>query len=200
MSRSFVSRGPERFGSSGLSENPGLSGSRVRRASETCGSWARAPERFGSGKNVDARADVYSLACVLYECLTGRLPFTGENYRAVLHGLLNTEPEPVSRYRADVPATVHRILARALTKDRELRYASADLMLSDLRLYNPDRFAQAVRDGRVLQVFQAELARGRELVDERFPELPSRQALLARALKEGLRGYLAVTGSDKRTE
>jgi predicted Zn finger-like uncharacterized protein len=76
----------------------------------------------------------------------------------------------------------------------------ARLMLSDLRLYNPDRFAQAVRDGRVLQVFQAELARGRELVDERFPDLPSRQALLARALEEGLAGAPAVTGSDKRTE
>uniref|UniRef100_Q02DC3 non-specific serine/threonine protein kinase n=1 Tax=Solibacter usitatus (strain Ellin6076) TaxID=234267 RepID=Q02DC3_SOLUE len=85
------------------------------------------------GAAVDPRCDLWSLGIVLYELLTGRLPFTGENYRAVLHGLLNTEPEPVSRYRGDVPATVHRILARALTKDRELRYASADLMLSDLR-------------------------------------------------------------------
>jgi predicted Zn finger-like uncharacterized protein len=77
----------------------------------------------------------------------------------------------------------------------------ARLMLSDLRLYNPDRFAQGVRDGRVLQMFQAELARGRELVDERFPDLPSRQALLAEALEEGLaRAGAQVTESDKRTD
>ncbi len=91
------------------------------------------------GAAVDHRCDLWSLGIVLYELLTGRLPFTGENYRAVLHGLLNTEPEPVSRYRGDVPATVHRIVARALTKDRELRYANADLMLADLRNWHTIR-------------------------------------------------------------
>jgi predicted Zn finger-like uncharacterized protein len=78
----------------------------------------------------------------------------------------------------------------------------ARLMLSDLRLYNPDRFAQAVRDGRVLQVFHVELQRGRELVDQRFPELASRQTLLAQALEEGVAraGAPAPTGSGTRTD
>jgi predicted Zn finger-like uncharacterized protein len=77
----------------------------------------------------------------------------------------------------------------------------ARLMLSDLRLYNPDRFAQALRDGRVLQVFHAELQRGRELVDERFPELASRQALLEKALEEGVaHAGAAPTGSGTRTD
>jgi len=77
----------------------------------------------------------------------------------------------------------------------------ARLMLSDLRLYNPDRFAQAVQDGRVLQVFHAELQRGRELVDQRFPSLASRQTLLSQALEEGVArpGSLPLTGSGKRT-
>ena len=71
-----------------------------------------------------------------YELLTGRLPFPGENYQMVLHGLLNVDPPPVTKYRNDVPPAVHRILGRAMTKDRELRYASAELMLMDLRNWN----------------------------------------------------------------
>jgi predicted Zn finger-like uncharacterized protein len=62
----------------------------------------------------------------------------------------------------------------------------ARLMLSDLKLYNPDRFAQALRSGQVLEIFKAELARGRDLVDQRFPQTASRQDLLAAALKEGI--------------
>ena len=62
----------------------------------------------------------------------------------------------------------------------------ARLMLSDLKLYNPDRFAQAVQSGQVLEIFKAELARGRDLVDQRFPGLPARQDLLQNALRDGI--------------
>jgi predicted Zn finger-like uncharacterized protein len=62
----------------------------------------------------------------------------------------------------------------------------ARLMLSDLKLYNPDRFAQALRSGQVLEIFKAELSRGRDLVDQRFPQTPSRQDMLAAALKDGI--------------
>jgi predicted Zn finger-like uncharacterized protein len=62
----------------------------------------------------------------------------------------------------------------------------ARLMLSDLKLYNPDRFAQALRSGQVLEIFKAELSRGRDLVDQRFPQTASRQDMLAAALREGI--------------
>ena len=62
----------------------------------------------------------------------------------------------------------------------------ARLMLSDLKLYNPDRFSQAVQSGQVLEIFKTELARGRDLVDQRFPELPARQDLLLNALRDGI--------------
>ena len=62
----------------------------------------------------------------------------------------------------------------------------ARLMLSDLKLYNPDRFAQALRSGQVLEIFKAELSRGRDLVDQRFPQTASRQEMLAAALREGI--------------
>ena len=60
----------------------------------------------------------------------------------------------------------------------------ARLMLSDLRLYNPDRFAQALKDGLLLEIFRDELAKGRELVDHRFPEVDDRQRILAAALRQ----------------
>jgi len=61
----------------------------------------------------------------------------------------------------------------------------ARIMLADLRLYNPDRFTEALRSGRLIESFKEELARGRDLVDHRFPEVASRQELLAAALAEG---------------
>lgn len=74
----------------------------------------------------------------------------------------------------------------------------ARLMLSDLKLYNPDRFAQALRTGQVLEIFKGELARGRDLVDQRFPELPARQDLLQSALRDGI-ARETTTGSGTRT-
>lgn len=76
--------------------------------------------------------------------------------------------------RGDSPGTAAEEIARL-----------ARIMLADLRLYNPDRFTEALRSGRLLDSFKDELARGRDLVDHRFPEVASRQELLAAALAEG---------------
>ena len=62
----------------------------------------------------------------------------------------------------------------------------ARIMLADLRLYNPERYDRAARDGSVFETFRDELHRGRDLVERRFPEVASRQDILARALREGL--------------
>jgi hypothetical protein len=67
----------------------------------------------------------------------------------------------------------------------------ARIMLSDLRLYNPDRFATALREGRLLETFKDELARGRDLVDHRFPDVPARQELLLAALRAGIENEAA---------
>jgi len=62
----------------------------------------------------------------------------------------------------------------------------ARIMLADLRLYNPDRFRTALMSGRVLDVFKDEIERGRAIIDHRFPDLTTRQALLAAALREAI--------------
>jgi predicted Zn finger-like uncharacterized protein len=71
----------------------------------------------------------------------------------------------------------------------------ARIMLADLRLYNPERFHEALRTGRLLDVFKDELQRGRAIVDHRFPEVEGRQDLLAAALREGLEREHAAAGA-----
>jgi CheY-like chemotaxis protein len=76
--------------------------------------------------------------------------------------------------------------SRAPGTPREEIRRLARIMLSDLRLYNPERFRQALDEGRLLEVFKVELARGRDIVDQRFPDLAGRQDQLATALHDGI--------------
>lgn len=83
-----------------------------------------APEQLTSGE-VDGRADLYSLGLVLYECLTGRLPFTGDTSAAVAVARLHTDPVPPRRVRADVPPSLEVAVMGALVRDPAGRYPTA---------------------------------------------------------------------------
>ena len=72
----------------------------------------------------DARSDLYSLGCVLFECLAGEPPFTGPTQAAVIFGHLEEPPPRISERRAGLPHALDAVLARALDKDPEHRYAS----------------------------------------------------------------------------
>jgi eukaryotic-like serine/threonine-protein kinase len=91
-----------------------------------------APEQT-RGDQVDARADVWSLGVVLYQMLAGRPPFAGGSEAAVVHAVLNQEPEPLARLRPDVPPEIERIVARMLEKNPERRQTDAGEVLSELR-------------------------------------------------------------------
>ncbi|ORV46278.1 hypothetical protein AWC00_04990 [Mycobacterium conspicuum] len=84
-----------------------------------------APERFGSGKNVDARADVYSLACVLYECLTGRLPFSGGGVEGLAAAHRGSEPPKPSSFNPAIPVGFDAVIARGMAKEPQDRFQSA---------------------------------------------------------------------------
>jgi len=71
----------------------------------------------------------------------------------------------------------------------------ARIMLADLRLYNPERFQAALISGRLLEVFKDELERGRAIIDHRFPDVTTRQDLLAAALREGMEHEHAEYGA-----
>jgi WD40 repeat protein/tRNA A-37 threonylcarbamoyl transferase component Bud32 len=82
-----------------------------------------APEQI-AGEEVDGRADVYSLGCVLYECLVGQPPFRRDSDLAVVFAHLETEPPPPSAARPELPAALDAVIARALAKDPAERYPS----------------------------------------------------------------------------
>ncbi|WP_433195127.1 protein kinase domain-containing protein [Nocardia sp. CA-107356] len=88
------------------------------------GSWAyMAPERFNG--TVDARSDVYSLACVLYECLTGRRPYGDTDPAHQMHGHLMTTAPHASTVNPAVPTELDAVIARGMAKDQANRYPTA---------------------------------------------------------------------------
>ena len=82
---------------------------------------------------VDQRSDIFSFGVVLYEMIAGQLPFGGDHEAAVIYSIVNETPEPLARYKANVPEGLQRVVDKALTKDREERYQHIDGVLADLK-------------------------------------------------------------------
>ncbi len=89
------------------------------------------PEQARGGMT-DAKSDIYSLGVVMYEMLTGRLPFDGESHVAIAIKHIQEQPVPMKEYNLAIPLAVEAIVSKAMEKRREDRYASAGEMLADL--------------------------------------------------------------------
>ena len=83
-----------------------------------------APERLSGEQGEDARADIYALACVLYECLTGRTPFAGDDMGRLVAAHLNTPPPKPSTAQPDLPPQIDQVIATGMAKDPDNRYAT----------------------------------------------------------------------------
>jgi serine/threonine protein kinase len=90
------------------------------------------PEQI-EGREVDARTDIYSLGCVIFECLAGATPFRRETEVAVLWAHMREEPPPLSDVRSDLPRELDGVLAKAMAKEPEDRYPSCRELGTDLR-------------------------------------------------------------------
>lgn len=84
------------------------------------------PEQAQGKKDIDARADIYSLAVILFKLLTGQHPFEDESFPMLVLKICTEPPPPVTRYRADVPPAFEAVLNRMLEKTADARYESCE--------------------------------------------------------------------------
>jgi serine/threonine protein kinase len=100
------------------------------------------PEQL-DGTQVDARADIYSLAAVLYHLLAGRPPHDAQQQQAVMHQIFNAEPPPLAELRQGLPPRLLRLIETSLSKNREQRPADWDTFAGELSALASDRALQA---------------------------------------------------------
>ena len=146
------------------------------------------------GREADARSDLFSLGVVLYEMVTGRLPYSGANATETLMQILHAQPEAMARFNYETSPELERIVRKCLEKDRDRRYQSARDLLVDLksleRTYDPAGSSGKTARVRspqtgVVIVDDEELARG--LVREMLAAYPE-----VRVLAECSNGFEAV--------
>jgi len=121
------------------------------------------PEQLRSSKNVDPRADLWSLGVLMYELLTKKLPFDGESATEIFAAILEKSPAPLSSHRNDVPEGLERIVLRALQRDPEKRFADAGEFARALGPYSSGRWEHLLEEttrsaGRIRKVPSASSA------------------------------------------
>ncbi|HWO21734.1 MAG TPA: serine/threonine-protein kinase [Kofleriaceae bacterium] len=115
-----------------------------------------APEQMRATKDVDARADVWSIGIVLYQLLTGRLPFGGDSLPTLCMSVLNDEPVPPEEIRHDLPAGLSHVILRCLAKNRDDRYSDVGDLAAALGPFaTPNGFGSVTRVRSALKGRQA---------------------------------------------
>ena len=157
----------------GLSWYPGSSS--VTKDGTTLGTISYMSPEQARGTNVDHRTDIWSFGVTLYEMITGELPFKGHHPQAVIYSILNSEPEPVTQLRKEVPIEFELIINKALAKEPL------------------ERFQQIIEMENDLKALEEQLATGikKTLTAETAPP----QRITKRSYKNNLEDFLSELGS-----
>jgi serine/threonine protein kinase/tetratricopeptide (TPR) repeat protein len=108
-------------------------GVQLTKEQSTFGTAAYMSPEQARGEDVDRRSDIWSFGVVLYEMLTGKLPFKGDYEQAIIYSILNDEPKPISLVNSNVSMKLQQIVSRSLAKNLDERYQNTDELLADLK-------------------------------------------------------------------
>jgi serine/threonine protein kinase/Tfp pilus assembly protein PilF len=106
---------------------------KLTQTGSTLGTLAYMSPEQAQGEEIDQRSDIFSFGVVMYELLTGKLPFEGEHQAAIIYSIINEEPQPIARFNNQVSTKLEDMVFKALAKGKEERYQHIDDLLADLR-------------------------------------------------------------------
>ena len=162
------------------------------------------PEQAQASPDVDRRTDLYSVGAIFFECLTGRPPHTGESYEQVILSICMRDAPEVWTIDPSVPAPVSAFVARALARDRNKRFATAEAMLAALHEVAPEERARVPLDPVVEPLVKAAAVNSLDAtmldgspVRPSRPSIPEEASGLGAATRLGV-GSLDAAGAGAR--
>jgi serine/threonine protein kinase/Flp pilus assembly protein TadD len=118
--------------------------SRLTHSGATLGTAAYMSPEQVQGSYVDGRSDIWSLGVVLYEMITGQLPFDADYHVALMYSVLNEEPKPATSLRPDAPPGINGVIRRALAKQPKERYQNARELIGELSVLRVDPHSKSL--------------------------------------------------------
>ncbi len=131
----------------------------------TVGTLAYMSPEQAQGTVIDHRTDIWAFGVVLYEMLSGELPFRGHYEQAVIYSIMNEDPEPIPDLQGDVAEALKRVVDKALAKRLDERYRLMDDVLVDLRTIGGEKLADMKSVPAILRVKRHTVGRKKERVE-----------------------------------